>query len=1055
VDQALTIDTTTALTDITLVSNPRSVASTNGTDLWLSGGSSGASGTGVRYTTYGSTTATDLTSTTLNNVRAVAIFGGQLYLSSGSGTNTFKGVDTVGTGLPTSGAQTVTRLLGLSDAVNPSTYGFFLADLSADVAGVDTLYMADDDTTTQGGVGVGGLKKFSLVNGTWVSNGTVGAGANKYRGLTGSVNGTSVTLFIIQNALDLAVLTDASGYNGAFAGTPTVVTSAGTNTAFRGVALTPVGVYPTCPASLTTTSGTATSGPVSATAPSGTFDNSSAAITSSAVTGITLSDVAGTTGSISATLNVSAATAVGTYQVEITFTDTSVPAMNAKCTVPVTVSTLDLQPSVQSITPDLTKIVPENSAFAITFSEAVTVTEPWYSLTCNSTPVPSGVVPNGENTVFTITPTAPLPLNAACSLELTPANIVDSASQALTGTSQWSFNTSQCSTSYKKIHEIQGSGMFAALTGLQTTQGVVTAKMPGMNGFYMQSNPNIAGEDDGNPATSEGLFVYSASLAASLNVGDYIRISGTASDYRSAGGSYGQFYDTTQLSGTVTLVETCATGVTITPAPINLPADTNPVAEQTADAGMGLERFEGMLVSFPGKYTVEQNYFQGRFGQLTLGTQRIFNPTSILTGMDYATSARHMFVLDDGNTGQNPNPIPFYDGLNGLPRAGDMVSNLVGVLDQGKINSTFTTNTVTYGFPTVYYRLEPTLTPSFERANPRPVAAPAVGGRLTVAGFNVLNYFTTLDNASAANYAVCGYGTGNTPRGADTAAEFTRQQDKLVAALKMIDADVVGLTELESCPQANALNSLVAALNAATAPGTYAAIGAPDNGYGGDSIKQDILYKVAKVTPVGGAKSPLDAAAVFKRKPVAQTFMEIATREKFTVVVNHFKSKGCDASATGGNADPGGGVGCYNQERVDSANALIDFIQTTLKPVDPDVVALGDLNAYGIEEPILTLQSRGLVNQMLKVANNRYTYVFDGMAGYLDHNLTTASLNGQVTGVGVLHINADEPSVIDYNTEFKPQDLYAANAYRSADHDPVIIGLDLLSYQYRFPIILN
>jgi Ca2+-binding RTX toxin-like protein len=47
-------------------------------------------------------------------------------------------------------------------------------------------------------------------------------------------------------------------------------------------------------------------------------------------------------------------------------------------------------------------------------------------------------------------------------------------------------------------------------------------------------------------------------------------------------------------------------------------------------------------------------------------------------------------------------------------------------------------------------------------------------------------------------------------------------------------------------------------------------------------------------------------------------------------------------------------------------------------------------------------------------------------------------------GTYVWHINADEPSVIDYNTEFKPQDLYAANAYRSSDHDPVIVGLNLV-----------
>jgi hypothetical protein len=49
----------------------------------------------------------------------------------------------------------------------------------------------------------------------------------------------------------------------------------------------------------------------------------------------------------------------------------------------------------------------------------------------------------------------------------------------------------------------------------------------------------------------------------------------------------------------------------------------------------------------------------------------------------------------------------------------------------------------------------------------------------------------------------------------------------------------------------------------------------------------------------------------------------------------------------------------------------------------------------------------------------------------------------QVVGVSEWHINADEPSVIDYNTEFKPQDLYTSSPYRSSDHDPVVVGLSL------------
>src|SRR5439155_8524428 len=128
VDASGNIDTSTALTDFASTNNPRSAISTNSTDLWVAGGAGG-----IRYTTFGATTSTDLSSGTFANVRQLNIFANQLYASSGSGTNTFKGVDTVGTGLPTSGSQTVARLPGLTDTTNPSTYSFFLGDLDASV----------------------------------------------------------------------------------------------------------------------------------------------------------------------------------------------------------------------------------------------------------------------------------------------------------------------------------------------------------------------------------------------------------------------------------------------------------------------------------------------------------------------------------------------------------------------------------------------------------------------------------------------------------------------------------------------------------------------------------------------------------------------------------------------------------------------------------------------------------------------------------------------------------------------------------------------------------
>ena len=74
--------------------------------------------------------------------------------------------------------------------------------------------------------------------------------------------------------------------------------------------------------------------------------------------------------------------------------------------------------------------------------------------------------------------------------------------------------------------------------------------------------------------------------------------------------------------------------------------------------------------------------------------------------------------------------------------------------------------------------------------------------------------------------------------------------------------------------------------------------------------------------------------------------------------------------------------------------------------------------------------------------------MFDGLSGYLDHGLATPSLGRQLTGAAEWHINADEPSVIDYNTEFKPDDRYTPTPYRSSDHDPVVLGVDLGRCQF-------
>jgi predicted extracellular nuclease len=574
------------------------------------------------------------------------------------------------------------------------------------------------------------------------------------------------------------------------------------------------------------------------------------------------------------------------------------------------------------------------------------------------------------------------------------------------------------------IPSIQGSGSTSPLLGQTvTTRGIVT--LVTNNGYYLQ---DAAG--DGNPATSDGLFVFT-STAPAVSAGQSIEVSGVVSEFNT-----GAATNALTLAHTVTELTSPGTPLllgtgSITPTVITFPAAVDD----------DLERYEGMLVTINTPLTVSQNYFQGRYGQVTLSALgRLLKPTQLYRPGTAAALAladqnlRASLILDDATSVQNPNPIP-YIGADNTLRAGDTLASLTGVLDYGLATSDNT--------GLADWRIQPAVAPVITRAHLRTATPAALGGNLKVASFNVLNYFTTFTNGQTAGGATGqGCAPSNTTadcRGADSAVEFTRQRDKIVAAIVALDADVVGLMEIQNNGTTAAQN-LVDGLNAVAGAGTYAVVPSPAT-TGTDAIRVAMIYKPARVALVGGALS--DAAAIHNRPPMAQTFRLVSNNEKLSVVVNHFKSKSC-SSATGADADQLDGQGCYNDRRVQQAQALLTFIETVkTAAADPDVLVIGDLNAYGQEDPVFNLVAGGLVNQPLRFSATPYSYVFDGEAGTLDHGLATASLSARVLGAAHWHINADEPSVIDYNTEFKPQDLYAANPYRASDHDPVVLGIDL------------
>jgi predicted extracellular nuclease len=652
-----------------------------------------------------------------------------------------------------------------------------------------------------------------------------------------------------------------------------------------------------------------------------------------------------------------------------------------------------------------------------------------------------------SNQVVTITGVTLLN-SKAYSVTLTAGAFSDAANNDFAGivdAATWNFTTIAPPGEPTKISAIQGSGQLAALAGSYTIEGVVTRTFfgtTGLNGFYVQEED---GDADGDPATSEAIFVFNVASDAvgvvTPSQGDKVSLTGTVEDFVSTTSGV-----TTRLTEIKSLTGFTNLGAVAMPAPV---AVQMPVANVT-----DLERYEGMLAELSattGNLTVTEFFELGRYGQVLLSAEGPGNqagtdarldqftqfnaPSAIGYSAYLAENARRQILLDDGSTRQNPDPIIFGRGGNPLGasntlRGGDQVASIIGILDE-RLEG---------------YRIQTATGVNFLPSNPRPVTVPDLTGgplsgtpTLKIASANVLNYFVDLD------------ASGDLYRGANTAEEFERQKTKIIKALIRSDADLIGLMEIQfnGATPTTALQDLVTGLNAdPERTGNYSFVdpssaAAPIST---DAITVGIIYKMDKVSQKGNAATLTTSAAfdLVGRRPLAQTFTQNANGEEFTIVVNHFKSKGSSSGGIG-DADAGDGQGFSNGTRSRQATDLAAWL--ALKPTgstDPDYLILGDLNAYAKEDPLTILEAAGYQNQLPATS---YSYVFDGQIGSLDHALASSSLSRQVTGAAKWHINADEPGVMDYNTEFKSagqvSSLYSADQFRAADHDPVLIGLSL------------
>ncbi len=573
-----------------------------------------------------------------------------------------------------------------------------------------------------------------------------------------------------------------------------------------------------------------------------------------------------------------------------------------------------------------------------------------------------------------------------------------------------------CGDPATPIHTIQGSGSSSPLVGMQVVvEGVVVGDFQntatGLKGFFMQEED---AQGDADLSTSEGIFVYDNGSGVDVSPGQVVRVLGDVTEY----------YDLTELSNiSAPNLKVCPSSGVASPTTLTLPV-TN-----LSD----WERWEGMLVNFPQTLYATDNYNLGRYGEVELSVDgRLFAPTQIAAPGSPANAQqdlnnRSRIQLDDGSTVENPLPLPPYLGPDNTLRLEDTITGLTGVL----------------GYSFGSYEVHPTQTVAFTRVNQRsyPPAMP-VGVNLKIVNMNLLNYFTTLD--IGAN--ICGPSANLACRGANTPEEFARQQSKIISAFEYMQPEIAGVLEIEN-NATTAIQSLVDGLNSTFGAGTYAYI---DTGtIGTDAIKVALIYKPAKVTPIGVHKIlDLSVDPTFldtKNRPsLAQTF-QTPGGKKFTVVVNHFKSKGSDCNDVG-DPDTGDGQGNCNLTRTAAANALVRWLESDpTGSGDPDYLIIGDLNSYLLEDPIATIKSAGFVN----VAENfgqipggppDYTYVYQVQSGTLDYVLASPSMFAQIPYVFDMHVNADEPRALDYN-DYNQPGLYASDVYRYADHDPLMITL--------------
>jgi predicted extracellular nuclease len=300
---------------------------------------------------------------------------------------------------------------------------------------------------------------------------------------------------------------------------------------------------------------------------------------------------------------------------------------------------------------------------------------------------------------------------------------------------------------------------------------------------------------------------------------------------------------------------------------------------------------------------------------------------------------------------------------------------------------------------------------------------------IRVVGINLHNYFNGDGNGSGFPAA----------RGAETAKEFERQRNRIGAAIRVLEPHVLGVMELENdgFGSNSAAHDLIQLANHSTQR-IWAAARPADDNTGPDVITVGLFYRSDRLEAIGPAQTLTGPEFELSRQPLAQLFQQEPGGGKILIVVNHLKSKGsCPDSGVDSNQKDG--QKCWNSARRAAAEKMSAWVKRIAASAGTgNILILGDMNAYRLEDPIDAIRQAGfteLMDTQVRSAKQGlpYSFAYFGQHGTLDYAFSSDDLLEQVQQAFIWNINASLPA----NVELPKPWL------RFSDHDPVVVDIRL------------